>query len=180
MMGPTHFLIGGAAWLAGLVAVGHQPALNVAVVGWAIASVAALLPDIDSKNSLASKMLGPVTMFLSWVIRSLFGGHRKITHSIIGLVLAGFLGYSLTHYWHMPVWIDAAIMVGLASHVVADMATREGCPLLWPIHKTNYGLHLVTTGLSKKKGHHTSEYWFIRPLAVVATVVFGALLIAGL
>lgn len=177
MMGRTHWVIGGASWLGGLVSVnttGTVP-LNPGVIagGFAIASIAALLPDIDTKNSLASKMLGPITKLISFVIRKLFGGHRKITHSVLGWAIVGVSAYSLVLYAHLQPWAAASFMVGWSSHVIADMITREGCPLLWPVSKQKYGLHLVRTGFRLEK-------YLIRPLALAACVGFAALLIVGL
>jgi len=33
-----------------------------------------------------------------------------------------------------------ACAVGVASHIVGDMATREGCPLAWPLTLHHYRL----------------------------------------
>lgn len=176
MMGHTHWVIGAAAWLGtlALTDIAGTLTLNAAVVfgGSAIAAIAALEPDIDTKNSMASKSLGPITGVVSWVIRTAFGGHRKITHSILGmLIMAGvFFGVSKTFGW--PAWIPLAAIIGWNSHILSDMLTREGCPLLWPVSKTKFGLHLVTTG-------KRTEKYGVRPIALIACVVFGAMLIAG-
>jgi len=184
MMGHTHWIIGGASWLGALSAAnvaGNAPlSLGMVAGGWAIATVSALVPDIDTKNSMASKSLGPVTEAISFGIRKLFGGHRKITHSLLGLGLVMLTLAGCISSLHLIPWIGFAVVIGWSSHVVADMLTREGCPLLWPISETKFGLHLVTTGLEKKKGHHTSEWWLIRPLAVIATIGFSVLLLIGM
>ena len=175
MMGHTHWVIGGMSWLGGLVALPHEYPLNVLTIagGFAIAALAALQPDIDSKKSLAAKMLGPVTEAISWCVRTLFGGHRKITHSLLGWAIVGVTVFALSHWLHVPYWIPAAIMVGWASHILADMTTKVGCPLLWPGNKHNYGLHLVTT-------NSNAERYFIRPASLVLCVFFTALLIVGI
>jgi membrane-bound metal-dependent hydrolase YbcI (DUF457 family) len=176
MMGATHWVIGGASWLGVLVALsahGHSFGLLAIAGGFAIASVSALEPDIDSKKSMASRMLGPITGAISWCVRTLFGGHRKITHSLLGWGIVTVIVFSLSYWLHIPYWIPLSIAVGWASHILADMTTRVGCPLFWPGNKHNYGLHLVETG----KGLETM---FIRPMSVVLCVVFGILLIVGI
>lgn len=177
MMGRTHWVIGGASWLGGMVAAntgGNLP-LNPTVIagGFVIASIAALLPDIDTKNSLASKMLGPVTGIISWVVRKTFGGHRKITHSLIGAGIMGLAVFGTSQALHIQPWVGAAVMIGWLSHVIVDMITREGCPLLWPFSKVKYGLHFVTTG-------KRAEKLLIHPLAIGACLLFGTLLAMGL
>jgi membrane-bound metal-dependent hydrolase YbcI (DUF457 family) len=173
MMGHTHWVIGAASWLGVLAftPVYHNGATVFG--GTAIAAVSALCADIDTKNSMASKALGPITGALSYLIRTLFGGHRKITHSILGIILVAACVYALTTGFHWPLWIEGAIMAGWASHVAADMITREGCPLLWPISKKKYGLHLVTTG-------KRAEKYLIRPSALIACIVFSVMLVRGL
>lgn len=184
MMGHTHILIGGAAWLgfqAIAVAMGHpEVGAGIALGGWFIASFAALLPDIDTKNSLASKFFGWVTEAVSWIIRKSTGGHRKITHSLLGVAIIWALMSAAIVGLHMAPWIGLAVVIGWCSHIAADMLTREGCPLLWPFSRYKFGLHLVTTGLGKKNGRHTSEWWLISPLAIGATIVFALMLLAGL
>ena len=175
MMGRTHWVIGGASWLGTVALTGSTFHLGwVAIAGgFAIASVSALEPDIDSKNSLASKMFGPISQAASYVVRTLFGGHRKITHSLLGFGLVALVLLALVHWLPViPIWIAAAVLIGWASHVLADMTTKVGCPLLWPINMHNYGLHLVTTGKN-------AERYFIHPLSVVACVVFTIMLVIG-
>lgn len=183
MMGPTHAMIGAASWLGGLAALNAAGSAPIGVAiglgGTALAALLALMPDIDTKNSLGSKLMGPVTETLSFGIRKLFGGHRKITHSLLGVALVAVPLFACVQSLHLIPWVAAAIVTGWVSHIAADMLTREGCPLLWPIDMHDYGLHLVTTGLDKKKGHHTSEWWIIHPLSIVAVIGFSILLIIG-
>jgi membrane-bound metal-dependent hydrolase YbcI (DUF457 family) len=184
MMGHTHLLIGEASWLGALTIAnvsGSLPlTLGVLLGGTAVASLGAIEPDIDSKRSIASNLLGPVTRAISFVVRKAFGGHRTITHSLLGMALVDLFAFGMQRWLHFPIWISAAFVVGWISHVLADMLTKEGCPLFWPISDHDFGLHLVTTGLSKKQGRHTSEWWVVRPLAVLASGAFLALLAMGI
>jgi len=177
MMGHTHWIIGGASWLGALSAAnvaGNAPlSLGMVAGGFAIASVAALCPDIDTKKSMAAKSLGPVTGILSWIIRTIGNGHRKITHCLLGasLVILG-LAFCVGSL-HLIPWIGFAVVIGWISHIVADMLTKEGCPLLWPISKVKFGLHIVTTGGKLEK-------YFIRPVTVLAVIGFSVLLVMGM
>src|ERR1700744_3747494 len=169
MMGHTHWVIGAATWLGTLALTAVHPSPAVLFGGTALAAVVALAPDIDTKGSMASKALGPITGALSWFIRSAFGGHRKITHSILGWVLALAGAYALVQFAHAPWWVLAAIAAGWASHILSDMLTREGCPLLWPMSKYKFGLHVVKTGGRLEK-------YFIRPMAIAACIGFAVMI----
>jgi inner membrane protein len=66
------------------------------------------------------------------------GGHRLISHSILGLFIFGYLSKlglmrlgSILLVDMNIVWI--AFMVGVVSHLLADMLTKEGVPLLFPL-----------------------------------------------
>jgi membrane-bound metal-dependent hydrolase YbcI (DUF457 family) len=71
----------------------------------------ALTPDLDSCGSSQARCLGFLTRSLAWVIRSVSGGHRHLTHSLIGI--AAFTG-----------------LAGLACHFRADIAGKAGLALL--------------------------------------------------
>lgn len=42
-------------------------------------------------------------------------------------------------------WLPAVAAVGMLAHILGDMLTPEGCPLLWPFSKRRFGLGLFTT-----------------------------------
>lgn len=173
MMGHTHALIGGMGWLGFAYATkGHvidTPAFAV-IGGYALASFAALVPDIDTPGSMISRMLGPVGMILSWAVRKIGGGHRKITHSLLGVALVALPFMWCVTSWRLQPWIAAAFVLGYIMHILADMTTISGCPLLWPVNRHNYGLHLITTN----KG---VEHLVIVPLTLLATGFLGFLLV---
>jgi membrane-bound metal-dependent hydrolase YbcI (DUF457 family) len=98
MMGRTHALTGWCAGLAIAPAIGagtvHQAAaFAVTTAGFA------LLPDLDHPGAGASRLLGPITEALSWVLRRLSAGlyaltkgprderkkgtHRHLSHTIL-------------------------------------------------------------------------------------------------
>lgn len=139
--------------------------------GWVIASIAALGPDIDSKGSVVSQLFGYPSKFASFGIRKAFGGHRKITHSILGLLIIAILLY-FASLIGLPYWVALAIGVGWTSHIVADSCTTMGCPWLWPIDHHNYGLPLVKTGSEiEMKG--------VVPIAGILTALFSLMMVVG-
>jgi membrane-bound metal-dependent hydrolase YbcI (DUF457 family) len=92
MMGKPHALSGAAAWLviapvaADVTGLFDMP-LQIWLAGAVVSAGAALAPDLDhGTNSFARGSLGPVTRGISNVVA--IGGHRKITHSWLGVVLA--------------------------------------------------------------------------------------------
>lgn len=87
-MGRTHALSGAVAYLA-IAPVLHATAAQAAV-GAICTAGAALLPDLDHPRATATHTVGPVTRVLGWVIRRLAGGHRRGTHSVLGI--AAFAG----------------------------------------------------------------------------------------
>jgi inner membrane protein len=106
------------------------------------ANVGALIPDMDQAgNSLWH--LFPARKSFAKVFRRIFYKHRTLTHSFIGMYLI-FRGLE----WLLPKLLNPAfikpeiilwsIMIGYASHLLADSLTEEGVPLLFPIN-LNFG-----------------------------------------
>ncbi|MBA0166299.1 metal-dependent hydrolase [Pectobacterium sp. CFBP8739] len=92
------------------------------------ALLTALLPDIDHPKSV----LGQRMKWLSAPIARLFG-HRGFTHSLLAIA-AGifFIQTRLPPDWPIPTDAYHAMIVGYLSHILADMLTPSGVPLLWP------------------------------------------------
>ncbi len=106
MMGRTHALTG---WCAGLVVapmVGAEGA-HQAVAFATVTSGFALLPDLDHPGASASRLLGPITKAVSWLLRKASAGlyaltkgprdedckgtHRHLSHTVVFAVLLGLL-----------------------------------------------------------------------------------------
>jgi inner membrane protein len=132
--------------LAAITALGivviTQPNLKMSL-GTAIAAVLAnqlggIAPDIDQPIAPFWRNL-PIGGFFGRVITKMLGGHRFITHSLLGLALFGFVIHWLLVFFH-PIFpnIDIslvwwAFIIGMASHLVMDSITKEGVPWLLPI-----------------------------------------------
>ncbi|KAA9001744.1 metal-dependent hydrolase [Affinibrenneria salicis] len=92
------------------------------------ALLTSLLPDIDHPKSL----LGQRLKWISAPIARAFG-HRGFTHSLLAIV-AGlwFIHTRLPAGWIIPSDAWHAMIIGYLSHIIADMLTSAGVPLLWP------------------------------------------------
>lgn len=139
MMARTHDL---AAVTALGVAVLLQPSRTV-TLSTAIAVVFANLiggitPDIDQPTAPLWRNL-PIGGIFGRMFGRLLGGHRFLTHSLLGLVLFGFAMHWLLIFLQPIlgainiglVWW--AYMIGMFSHLVMDTLTKEGVPWLLPI-----------------------------------------------
>lgn len=105
-MGRTHALTGWCAGL-GLAPLVGADTLHEAVVFAAVTAGFALLPDLDHPGATASKLLGPLTRGLSWLLRRASAGlyaltkgprdenhsgtHRHMTHTVAFAVALGGL-----------------------------------------------------------------------------------------
>ncbi|PZX08320.1 inner membrane protein [Psychrobacillus insolitus] len=122
MTGNTHIIGGIAASLAFAQVSNYDP---VILVGAGV--VGALLPDICHGGS----KIGRTFKITSKIVNTLFG-HRSFTHSLLFL----FLMAVLMNTYVPNESITAGILVGMASHYVLDMATKNGIKLLFPLKIT--------------------------------------------
>lgn len=122
MTGKTHILGGIAASLAYAHIANEDPIILVSA-----GIVGALLPDICHSGS----KLGRKLPLLSKIINKLFG-HRTFTHSLLFLVLIA----SLMNAIFPNEVIKTGIIVGMVSHYILDMATKNGIKLFFPINLT--------------------------------------------
>lgn len=209
MLGQQHALTGA---VAAIITAQVFDATWLEIGAGAIAVLgASLYPDIDHERSTVSNTFGPFSRFLSWVICKLTGGHRRGTHSVLGIAaLALLVQVCLDHrgtWWSIAVltvvmslliagplrllkikgWLDdvipvpialaaawwpevplrllpVAIFIGAMVHVLGDMITKQGCPVLWPLSAKRYRLAWL------KAGGWTERY-VLRWLFVIAIPV---------
>ncbi|HEX6541274.1 MAG TPA: metal-dependent hydrolase [Ktedonobacterales bacterium] len=172
MNGSSHVVFGVAGavamdsflHLSGPAIFGGSTAVTGALVAqkaifYGFAALGALAPDIDNARSTIGKRAG----ILSKGIQH-FAGHRRLFHSIVGLVLVGaiiwgaqygiglalersgadratrHLGEVLTGASGFNIAQGlgiafVAFLVGYFLHLVADSLTIGGVPWLWPSHE---------------------------------------------
>ncbi len=100
--------------------------------------VGGLTPDIDQPTAKLWHDI-PAGTIVGRIIDPFLGGHRTISHSIIGVVLFGYLSkIGLTALSHVLLvnmtFVWWAFMIGFISHIIMDLFTHEGEPLLFPIN----------------------------------------------
>jgi membrane-bound metal-dependent hydrolase YbcI (DUF457 family) len=136
MMGRTHALTGWCAGLA-LAPVVGAGTVHQAVVFGATTAGFALLPDLDHPGASASRLLGPLTGFISWLLRrvssalyaltkgprdeKVTGQHRHMSHTILFAVGLGAATAAATKAWG-PWAVGAVVILGLmlAEGVLGD------------------------------------------------------------
>ena len=139
MTGRTHDLAAFAA-LLGVLAFTPAHALTFATVVAALVAnqIGGIAPDIDQPTAPLWRNL-PIGGTFGRIVDKLLGGHRGLSHSILGLVLFGYLVdrfllfiHPITPSMHShTVWL--AFMIGMISHLVMDTFTKEGVAWLLPI-----------------------------------------------
>ena len=152
MMGPSHAACGAAAWVSltadytitlattavpvgsGLLPVGHAGVLTGAL----ICAGAALLPDIDHPGGTVARSLPPFTRWLARLVVRLAGGHRRGTHSVLGLTVFVLLAW-LSQNVSVPVgdalrWGNLTPGLGGASTSPTREAAASSLPgEVWPL-----------------------------------------------
>lgn len=167
MMGRTHALIGvNALWLLTVVPDGVT-ASNLALLS-ATAALGGLLPDLDAAESKIKHLrLGDLKpfVFLSLPLHRALG-HRGLLHSLVGLSLIASLALPLAFRWGWQP--SVALVLGYASHLLADSCTRSGVPLLYPASDR---FHLLPPHLRIVTGSPTEDALFPFLIAAAALLL---------
>jgi inner membrane protein len=139
MTARTHDLAAITAF--GLIIV-TQPIRPVTVATVLVALIAnqigGIAPDIDQPTAPFWRNL-PIAKYFGKGINRLLGGHRFLTHSLLGLVLFGVgLNFLLDLLTPIMPHVDTGIvwwafMIGMLSHLIMDTFTKEGVPWLLPL-----------------------------------------------
>ncbi len=160
MTGRTHDLAAFTA-LSAVLVLSPIPTmtLGTALIAFGANMIGGLAPDIDQPSaSMWNKLRGG--NIIARLVKPLFGGHRFISHSIIGVLIFGFVAKQILLLSSSFLIIDVDIvwwsfMIGFVSHLVMDLFTREGIPLFFPI-PVNFGIpplsviRMKTGGLVEK------------------------------
>lgn len=161
MTGRTHALIGLST---GVAIADHAPLDTLLRVGIVIvAIIASLLPDIDHPKAIISGYMPGAGHAVRLVV-----SHRGATHTAIFAVVV----VSLLSLVAAPVSIMAAAGAGILSHLVADMLTPAGVPLLLPVSRRAF--RLLPYSLL------WASAFFLEALAMVVAVAVIGLVIVGI
>lgn len=112
--------------------------ISTALVAVLANQLGGIAPDIDQPTAPLWRNL-PVGHYLGKMFGALVGGHRFFSHSLLGVaVFAGaarllleFLQPIMPHIGINFVWV--AFIIGMLSHLLMDMLTKEGVPWLLPL-----------------------------------------------
>ena len=108
-----------------LVFTAVSPSLHVTgtalLAGAVFTAGAATAPDIDEHGSTISRTLGFFTEAVSWVMHKISGGHRKGTHSILGLIVFTAAAWLAVH--HLS-GLTGKIVLGVILGVILSAGVR--------------------------------------------------------
>lgn len=150
MKGSSHLVIGMSTYAAlalrGIEGV-PVPQSGLGASEWsllaslAVVGVGSLLPDLDQRQATLSRRLAtrPVSEVVSRVVH-----HRGPTHSLLAVVAVWCLAAAAGAAWGL-VGVAGLMAWGYSLHLLADMGTRAGVPLLWPL-PGRFGLLPIRTG----------------------------------
>lgn len=153
----------------------HAPAplrLSTLLIAALANQLGGIAPDTDQPTAPFWRNL-PEGHFVGRAFGKLLGGHRFISHSLVGFALFGFVAKALLQFLqpimpHVDVhFVWTAFMVGYGSHLIMDSFTKEGVPWLLPI-PFKFGFpplrtFRITTGKA-------AETLLVLPLLIVADV----------
>lgn len=135
----SHLIIAGAAIT--LTQPWHQGIVEAFII-YGLGLLGGLLPDIDHPGSFIGSRVPvlPTILFRN-------GGHRGVTHSLLGLAVVSIAGFviaaAIGHQSNIAIcW---AFGLGYASHLAADIITNRGIPVCWPV-STRFVIPITTTG----------------------------------
>lgn len=104
----------------------------------ALASLAALLPDIDHPESLIGRVFLPLSKYIQRKY-----GHRTVTHSVFAILIVALalspllvLGL-LLQVGKFPTWY-AALVLAYSSHIFIDLFNKSGVRLFSPFSQKEY------------------------------------------
>ncbi len=98
----------------------------------AVAIVASLLSDIDHARSTIGLAFFPLARWLDKKY-----GHRTISHCLLFLTLSTLVVLFIERGLLSPEWngISIIFFFGVLSHLIIDMVTIHGVPLLYPFRR---------------------------------------------
>lgn len=130
-----------------------EMSLATAIVALGANLLGGVAPDADQPTgALWDKF--PASSLIGHLAHPFIGAHRHLSHSLLGLVLVGWLLNFLLTKIGTVVLVDMTIvwwsfMIGYFSHLVVDSFTIDGVPWLFPI-SLRIGMPIKTGGLIEK------------------------------
>lgn len=140
MIARTHDLAAITGLAVVVVVITPLPPLSLATIIAALLAnqLGGIAPDIDQPTAPLWRNL-PIGGIFGRMVGRLLGGHRFLTHSLLGMWLVGFLFHTLLMFLQPIIpnvsieYVWWAFMIGMASHLIMDSFTKEGVPWLLPV-----------------------------------------------
>ncbi|HSX09803.1 MAG TPA: metal-dependent hydrolase [Candidatus Saccharimonadales bacterium] len=139
MTGRTHDMAAFTT-LTAVVVMSSLPHMTLATGITAVVAnlMGGIAPDIDQPTAPLWKNL-PIGRYVGRTFDKFLGGHRFLSHSILGAFIFGFLFHYILNVLRPSfpnlnmtiIWW--AFMFGFGSHLIMDTLTTEGVPWLLPI-----------------------------------------------
>lgn len=161
MLGRDHALSGALAFTAAAPLL-HVTGLHLAA-GAVLAAGAGVLPDIDEPGSTIARTFGFLTGAFAWIVHGISGGHRKGTHSVLGIALLTAGAWAAGSWqagvpvagghprlsWHLvPAGLILALLFASAFralHIGGHHGDAAGCALAALVIWKGWDLTLVTS-----------------------------------
>ena len=145
MKGKHHMIAGavtGACLVTSAICEGGYGVMPL-IAGFAGATIGSLFPDIDSSTS----KLGSKVKIVSKIINNMFG-HRGLLHCPLLIIGLFFLLRQLFGNWGLQEYSIGYIgfLCGMLMHLVCDMTTRGGIPILYPFYTTKFSITPMKSG----------------------------------
>ncbi len=145
MKGKHHMIAGavtGACIVTSAICEGGY-GMGPLITGLAGATIGSLFPDIDSSTS----KLGSKFKIVSRIISNMFG-HRGLFHCPLLIIGFFFLFRNLFSQWGWGAYSIGYIgfLCGMMIHLVCDMTTRGGIPILYPFYTTKFSVTPMRSG----------------------------------
>lgn len=127
MMGRTHAITGVTAWLAAVPVIGAAAGLSYGQIalGCALSAGAAMAPDADHPGTTICRTYGPITNLPARVVSFLARGHRKGTHSLLGVAVFTAGAYWCQHVGGAARWLLMWVLLGVACRALGIAIPRH-------------------------------------------------------
>jgi membrane-bound metal-dependent hydrolase YbcI (DUF457 family) len=93
----------------------------------------ALLPDLDSRDSLPGRLVPWASQKFEHRLGHLEEWHTLAGAALVALATTPFIFLFGTQAWYL-------IPFGFSTHLLLDMLAPQGIMLLWPLSRTRYGI----------------------------------------